>query len=103
MRFFVTLVALLMLLAAPTVADDLAAALDPDAALIAQQWGGDSLTAVSWHIATVARHRLWADLLQPMSRWGAGLSADLVPGRAVCVGGGYQQEWLVYVGAHVEF
>jgi len=101
MRTIIVLAALL--LAAPLAADDLGALLDPDAALIAQEWGGAQLTAVSWQVAEAGGHRLWADLLQPMSRWGVGLSIDLVPGRAVCFGGGYQRKPLVYVGGHLDF
>jgi len=98
-----TLLLLLLLVARPVAPDDLAAALDPDAALIAEQWGGGPLTGLSWHTATVERHRCWVDLLQPTGHWGLGASADVAPGKAACAGGGYAEGWVVYFGAHVDF
>jgi len=93
-----------VLLSVPAVGQDLGSMLDPDAVVVAEPLDGqDSLSGASWEVASVYGHRLWVDLFRPLESWGGGMSADLAPGKAACVGGGYVDGWTVYVGAHIDF
>lgn len=74
--------------------------LAPDAALLAHTGGGETIDGASWSVATVRGHRLWADLIDPRGTWGVGLSGDLAPGGAACLGAGYRDGLLVYYGLH---
>jgi hypothetical protein len=74
--------------------------LAPDAALVAQSGAGETIDGASWSVATVHGHRLWADLIDPRGTWGLGASADLSPGGAACVGGGWREGFVVYYGLH---
>jgi hypothetical protein len=100
----VLVVVLLLLPAAPPAPAQDLATLEPDAALIAHGLNGaGSLTGAGWRVAEVYGHRLWVDVLEPTETWGLGVSADLSPGRAACLGCGYWRGWLGYVGVHVGF
>ena len=104
----IIVVAALLLLAAPLAAADFWAEFDPDAAIVAEPVGvdRDSLFGASKIIdeaACLAHRRVWGDLFQPLDDLGAGLSVDIVPGKAACAGVGWQREWFGYVGGHFEF
>lgn len=93
--------ALLALIAAPALAQDLTLdALQPDAALLAQSGSGATIDGASWHVVTVEGYRGWFDLIDPRDNWGVGISADLSPGGAACVGAGYREGPVFYYGLH---
>ncbi|MEA3403229.1 MAG: hypothetical protein U9R79_18445 [Armatimonadota bacterium] len=92
---------------APAAADGLLSWLEePDAAAVVKpipSIGHETAEALSWQVAEVAKHRGWFDLCKPLGRVGLGLSVDVLPGQAPCVGTGYYNEaWVGYVGAHVD-
>ena len=99
MRLTLIALAALALIAAPAAAFDWAA-LAPDTALLAHTGAGETIDGAAWQLGTVAGHRAWADLIDPRGDWGLGLSADLSPGGAACIGAGYRDGLLVYYGLH---
>lgn len=101
------LLATLLLIAAPAPAQTLA----PDAALIAYSPDGTVLDAASWELAAprvIEGRRVWADVfglarLGDLEDVGIGASIDVRPQEPLCIGGGYKQGWLGYVGWHQAF
>jgi len=115
MKRLIVALALAALLAAPAcAADSFLDALAPDALLLAKAVDGsitgEIIKGASWEIARdplptiLAGRDLWSDLLSPTDVMGVGLSLDLVPDKAACIGGGYRDHALfAYIGAHVTF
>lgn len=92
---------LAVLLALPADAQGLTlGSLEPDAALLAHTGAGETIDGASWSVVSVEGYRGWLDVIDPRDNWGVGISADLSPGGAVCIGGGYREGFLVYYGLH---
>jgi len=103
-------VIVLCAVAAPCYPQNLLGEFTPDAGLYAQSVEAASrgLEGVSKNLGPVSwlgQRRGWFDLLAPVDRPGVGLSMDVTPGAALCIGGGYQPDCraLGYVGIHVPF
>lgn len=74
--------------------------LEPDAALLAHTGAGETIDGASWSVVSVEGYRGWLDVIDPRDNWGVGISADLSPGGAACIGGGYREGFVVYYGLH---
>jgi hypothetical protein len=97
----VVVLALALLMAAPAPAQNLTLdALQPDAALLAQSGSGATVDGASWQVVSVEGCRGWLDIIDPRDNWGVGISADLSPGGAACVGGGWREGFVFYYGIH---
>jgi len=79
----------------------------PDAAgLMMPMDGGIEATQIecaSWHVWDALDRRVWLDLFEPATNFGAGASLDIVPDGAACVGVGKRDVWFGYAGLHVVF
>ena len=61
------------------------------------------LECASWNVATALDRRVWLDLIEPVTDFGAGASIDITPGGAACIGVGKRDVVFGYAGLHGVF
>ena len=113
-RITFVVVLMIVLCSTMTVADDFTRQLVPDALVLIRPADGsiegDTLEGASWEIyknpfpAVLNGRDLWFDLVTPTNKMGFGLSLDIVPDTAACIGGAWRDDvFFGYIGAHIEF